>query len=90
MHPNDSQVILWSKWSGLTSWAGPHMQYSSFDHGGQSGGSHAQFTPRDETHLFGIRMGWWKADPSDYVIYEPFTVQYAAAQTIYYAEQLPN
>lgn len=89
MH-QDQQVVLWSKWSGMTSWAGQHMAYGVFDHCGDSGGSHKQFTPRDETHLFGIRFGWWQAGPSDFVIYTPMTLEFMAVQAIYFADETPN
>jgi hypothetical protein len=90
MRPNDPQVVLWTKWDGLTSLAGSHMQYSCFDHDGHSGGSHRPFKPRSETHLFGIRLGWWPPDPADYVVYNSVTLNFAAAQTIYLADEIPN
>jgi hypothetical protein len=88
MNVNDPQVVLWSKWTGLTAWAGGHMQYSCFDHNGNSGGSLAPFTPRRENYLFAVRMGWITPDATDHVIYEHSTLQFAAHKTIDYA--IPN
>jgi hypothetical protein len=90
MNPNDPQVVLWTMWDGLTSLAPAHMTYGAFDHGGQSGGSRQPFTPRTETHLFGVKMGWWEADPSEFVVYHPTTVLFMAAQAVYFADEIPN
>jgi hypothetical protein len=85
------QAVLWTKWDGMTALAADHMDYSCFDHSGASGGSNAtDFTPRSESYLFGIRMGWWRASPSDHVVYEPFTQTFAATLTIEHANELPN
>jgi hypothetical protein len=90
MNFNDPQVVVWSKWTGLTGYAAGHLQYSCFDHNGASGGSHSPFKPRSESHLFGIRMGWWAADACDYVVYNPVTLNFAAAQAIYLADENPS
>lgn len=90
MNLQDPQVVLWTKWDGLTALAAGHMQYGCFDHDGHSGGSYQQFTPRTETHLFGIRMGWWQSGPSDFVVYNHTTMEFMAAQTIYLADETPN
>jgi hypothetical protein len=90
MNLQDPQVVLWTKWDGMTSLAASHFSYSCFDHGGDSGGSHKPFTPRTETHLFGIRMGWWQAGTSDFVVYNYPTLEYMAAQAIYLADENPS
>jgi hypothetical protein len=90
MNLQDPQVVLWTRWSGLTILAADHMQYSHFDHYGDSGGSHQPFTPRNETHLIGVRFGWWPAGPSDFVVYNPTTLEYMAAQVIYLADENPS
>jgi hypothetical protein len=72
MNPNDPQVVIWTIWDGLTALAAGHMEYSCFDHDGHSGGSlAAQFTPRSESYLMGVRFGWWNPSPGDHVVYNP-------------------
>ena len=90
MNPNDPQVIIWTMWDGLTEMAPSHMEYSVMDHNGYNGGHNTVFIPRSETHLLGIKMGWWPAGPSDYVIYNPNTLEFMAAQAIYFADETPN
>jgi hypothetical protein len=78
-------------WSGLTALAAGHMEYSCFDHDGNSGGSQpTEFRPRSESYLMGVRFGWWPADPGDHVIYNHHTVNFMAAQAIYFADETPN
>jgi hypothetical protein len=86
----DEQIVIWSMWTGLTPSAATHMDYSSFDHFGNSGGSIGHFTPRDETYLIGVRFGWFAADPSDFVIYNYSTLEFMAAQALYLADETPN
>jgi hypothetical protein len=66
------------------------MEYSTFDHDGNSGGSLQPFTPRNETYLMGTRFGWFAADPSDFVIYNYRTLEFMAAQVLYFADETPN
>lgn len=90
LNPND-QVVIWTMWSVLTALAAGHMEYSCFDHNGDSGGSLAtEFRPRSESYLMGVRFGWWAPDPADHVIYNPMTVNFMAAQAIYFADETPN
>lgn len=91
MKPNDPQVVIWTKWDGLTTLAPGHIEYSAFDHSGHSGGSLAtEFCPRSESYLMGVRFGWWTPDPGDHVIYNPYTVNFMASQAIYFADETPN
>jgi hypothetical protein len=91
MDINEPQAVLWTKWTGLTALAAGHMEYSCFDHGGQSVGSLAsEFTPRSESYLTGVRFGWWAPSPGDHVMYSPLTVNFMAAQAIYFADETPN
>lgn len=91
INPSDPQVVLWTKWDGLTGLAAGHMQYSTFDHNGNSGGSLAAvFAPRSESYIFGVRLGWWPSVPGDYVIYNPMTLEFMATQAIYFADETPN
>lgn len=96
-HQQDGQVILWAKphfefQTGLTMDAINRLSYSAYEHHGQSGGSLpvSSFTPRYDDYLFGVRMGWILADPSDFVIYNCLTVHFAANQIIHAANETPN
>lgn len=90
MNPHDPQAVIWTKWTGLTQMAAAHVEYSSFDHDGQSGGSLQPFTPRTETYLMGVRFGWWPADPADFVVYNHHTLEFMATQALYFADEIPN
>lgn len=81
MHEYDNNAILWDH-SGLTFAGLGFISNCNFMQNGQSGGSCAPFTAVSETFLFGIRLGWWAGRPSYYVVWEPFTVRFAAEQYI--------